>query len=374
MHNPLIYIIGRYLPHGAYSIALGLARIEQNSKALCHYRKDDFDTGGPGVKRNERHDPIYVLTLADNDYAIPLAVTVRSLLDRLETDCRVHLIIIDGGILDATKQKLVKSWNTSAGWRRSSIEWRAPDYGGSTLIPVRGRVPKLTYARISLAVYLPGASRAIVLDSDVLVRTAIGRLWDTPLEGALAAAVVDPFIPTVSSRGGLATHAEQGLPPDAPYLNAGVMLVDLELWRENNVGPRVWAWVKQNWQATRWYDQDAINAVLAGQWKPLDARWQVQPRLASLLSTVEACSDAWIVHFSGRLKPWVYRGNSAADREFFEVLDRTAWSGWRPPVTARSVLTGCYERRLRRLLYPCEVRVLGLLDRLRRMREASREE
>ena len=320
-------------------------------------------------------DPIHVLTPADDRYAIPLAVTVRSLLDRLEADRSVHLTIIDGGILDATKQKLLESWRTSAGWRRCSLEWRPPDYGDSASIRVWGRVPKLTYARINLAAYLPGTSRAIVLDSDVLVRTGIGRLWDTPLEGAVAAAAVDPFVPTVSSRDGLAAHRELGLPSGAPYLNAGVMLVDLELWQERKVGPRALAFVAQNWRTTRWYDQDALNAVLAGEWKPLDARWQVQPRLARLRPTDEATlRDAWIIHFSGRLKPWTYRGSSAADREFFEVLDRTAWHGWRLPATARSVLTGFYERRLRGMLYPCEVRVLGLLDRLRRLREASKDQ
>jgi lipopolysaccharide biosynthesis glycosyltransferase len=313
-------------------------------------------------------DPIQVLTLADDRYAIPLAVTVRSLLDRLETNREVQLTIIDGGMIEATKEKLVKSWRTSAGWRRSSMEWLPPDYGAATVLPAWGRMPKLTYARLNLSAYLPRISRVVLLDSDVLVRTGIGRLWDTPLEGALAGAAVDPFIPTVSSRDGLAGYAGLGLPADAPYLNAGVMLVDLELWREHNVGPRTLAWVNENWKATNWYDQDALNAVLAGHWRALDARWQTQPRLASLPITAGAAGDGWIVHFSGRLKPWAYRGNSAADREFFEVLDRTAWGGWRPPVTARSVLTGFYERRWRRLLYPCEVRTLGWLNRMRRMR------
>jgi lipopolysaccharide biosynthesis glycosyltransferase len=317
--------------------------------------------------------PIYVITLADDRYAIPLAVTVRSLLDCLEKNRKLHITIIDGGIHDPNKSKLVKSWSTSAGWLRSSLEWRDPDYGDAASIPVWGRVPKLTYARINLAAYLPEASRAILLDSDVLVRTGIGRLWDTPLGGALAGAAVDPFVPMVSSRDGLVGHAELGLPPDTPYLNAGVMLVDLELWREHNVGPRALAWVHQNWRATRWYDQDALNAVLSGRWSPLDARWQVQPRLASLQLTADAVGDAWIIHFSGRLKPWTYCGNSAADQEFFKVLDLTDWRGWRPPVTARSLLTGFYERRLRRVLYPCEVRALGLLNRLRRLRESSRD-
>lgn len=268
----------------------------------------------------------------------------------------------------------MKSWSGSAAWPQCSIAWRAPDYGDSTSIRVWGRVPKLTYARINLAAYLPEPSRVILLDSDLLVRSDIGRLWDTPLAGAVAAAVIDPFIPTVSSRDGLATYVDLGLASDAPYLNAGVMLVDLALWRQREVGPRALAFVESYWRVTRWYDQDAINAVLAGQWITLDARWQTHPRLARLRTISPRGEDPWIVHFSGRLKPWAYRGDSAYDREFFEVLDRTDWRGWRPPVTARSLLTRFYAQQLRRWLYPVEVRLLGSLDRLRRLREAHNDE
>jgi lipopolysaccharide biosynthesis glycosyltransferase len=319
-------------------------------------------------------DPIHIITPADDHYAIPLAVTVRSLLDTLGAGRTVHVTVIDGGILESTKEKLVKSWSGSEAWPRCSIVWRAPDYGDSASIRVWGRVPKLTYARINLAAYLPEAPRTILLDSDVLVRIDIGQLWDTSLADAVAAAVVDPFIPTVSSRDGLAGYAEQGLPPTAPYLNAGVMLVDLALWRERELGPRALAFVDRHWRETRWYDQDALNAVLAGQWVPLDGRWQMHPRLAGVQSITAAGEAPWIVHFSGRLKPWTYRDNSDYDREFFEVLDRTDWCGWRPPVTVNSLLTGFYARRLRRWLYPVEVRMLGSLDRFRRLRELHKDE
>jgi lipopolysaccharide biosynthesis glycosyltransferase len=312
-----------------------------------------------------RDDPIRVITLADDRYAIPLAVTVRSLLDRLESDRRIHITILEGPIPGATKEKLIASWSKSASWARAAVEWLPPDYGEAASMRVWGRLPQLTYARINLTAYLPNAARVIVLDSDVLVRTGIGRLWDVPLEGRIAGAVVDTFIPSVSSRDGLAGYASLGLPPDAPYFNAGVMLVDLELWRSRNVGPRALAFARRYWRVSRSYDQDALNAVLAGHWKALDANWQVQPRRECLLAVPGALAkDAWIVHFSGRLKPWSYRGGSIADREFFDVLDRTAWRGWRPQKTALSLFTEFYERRLRRLVYPAEVRFLGWLHRL----------
>jgi len=314
-------------------------------------------------------DRIEIITLADERYALPLAAMVRSVLDQLEPARRVRITVIDGGISESIKRELERSWSSSAAWPRCRVEWKTPDYGDEAEIPVWGRVPKITYARIHLSAYLPDATRVILLDSDVLALTCVGRLWDTPLEGAVAGATVDPFVPFVSSRDGLARYAELGMPADAPYLNAGVMLVDLDRWRREEIARKAFAYIQKNWQVTRWYDQDALNAVLAGRWRELDGRWQAQPRAADLsMAGGAAGAQPWIVHFSGRLKPWVYEVGSSADREFFAVLDRTAWSGWRPSRSARTRLTALYARRLRPLLYPLEVRALGYLDRYHRWR------
>ena len=136
-----------------------------------------------GVRLHQSADPggaadgltprgaINVVTLANGRYAIPLAVMVRSLLDRLEPKRQVHVVVIDGGIPLETKQKLIDSWRTSA-------HLRAHQYRS----------------------LLPNAGRAILLDSDVLLRAGLGRLWDTPLDGVVAAAVADPFVPSVCWR------------------------------------------------------------------------------------------------------------------------------------------------------------------------------
>ncbi|WP_035957692.1 glycosyltransferase family 8 protein [Bryobacter aggregatus] len=315
---------------------------------------------------------IQVITLADDRYALPLAVMVRSLLDHLEEDRRVRLTVIDGGILATTKRKLVDSWRNAAAFPRLELRWHAPDYGNLGAVGEWGRVPKLTYARINLQAYLPVEERVILLDSDVVVQTCIGKLWDTPLEGAVAAATVDPFIPKVSSHDGLAGYERLGLAGDAPYFNAGVMLVDLQLWRRMGGGQKALAFAGENWKLARYYDQDALNVVLAGKWKQLDARWQQQPRLARFLDRKSSNrNDAWIIHFSGRLKPWMYHLASEADREFFAVMDRTEWRGSRPPHTLQSALTEFYERWLRRMLYPFESRTLNLLGRFARSRKAT---
>jgi hypothetical protein len=82
----------------------------------------------------------------------------------------------------------------------------------------------------------------------------------------------------------------------------------------------------------------------------------VQPCLAARprIPLLHRPAEAWIYHCSGRLKPWLYRGGNAADRRFYELLDRTCWRGWRPPRTLQSVLYRLYDSPVRDWLYPLE--------------------
>lgn len=43
-------------------------------------------------------DPIVVVCAADNNYAMPLSVTIRSALENLGSDRHLLLFVIDGGI------------------------------------------------------------------------------------------------------------------------------------------------------------------------------------------------------------------------------------------------------------------------------------
>jgi len=55
------------------------------------------------------NESIVVVCAADDGYSMPLSVTVRSLLENLGADQRVDLYIIDGGISDRNKQKILNS-------------------------------------------------------------------------------------------------------------------------------------------------------------------------------------------------------------------------------------------------------------------------
>lgn len=319
-------------------------------------------------------EPLHVLTLADEAFALPLAVLVRSSLDHLASDQSLCLTVVDGGIREGTRARLVASWTDP----RLSVVWCAPPEG--LAVPrFGGRIPPLTFARLCVPRLVPGGcTRAIVLDADQLVLADLGQLAAAPLEGALVLAPRDPFIPCVSSPNGLVHFEELGLSPGAPYFTGAMMVVDVDGWRRDLVSERALQYVVDHARHLRAYDQDALNAVLAGRVRELDARWQVQPRALSLSPRVtphldaegraRLADDPWIVHFSGRLKPWLYEGRTAFDSRYRDVVQRTAFRGHRPPRDVRALLYRIYDGRLRRLVYPLELRADSALRSWRRRR------
>lgn len=315
-----------------------------------------------------------LVTLADQDFALPLAVLVRSIFDHLAEGARVALTVIDGGIEPDTKARLEESWRQDR--LGLEISWRPPEVEGVEL-PVMGRIPALTYARLNAPALLPKeCERAIVLDADQLVLTDLARLAAEPFGGAQVLAPRDPFIPFVSSPNGLENFAALQLAADAPYYAGALMVVDVAAWRANRTSELALAYVKKHGGSLQTHDQDAVNAVLAGGFAELDARYQVQPRVLALSPKVtphlddaarrRLLSDPWIVHFSGRLKPWMYHGRGPFDARFREVLSRTPFRNHRPPRNLRAALFGLYDGRLRRALYPLEIRLDARLRRSRR--------
>jgi lipopolysaccharide biosynthesis glycosyltransferase len=314
-----------------------------------------------------------LVTLADERYALPLAVMGRSLMENIRPGCDATLYIVDGGITPETKRHLIASWDPE----RMRVEFVPPQFGHDHALPVWGRLPPLTYVRVFVPLIVPAECRKVIfLDSDVVIHTDIERLWTLEVGRHCLLAVQDPAVPFVSSRDGLQSYQALGIPRDHPYFNAGVMVVNVERWRQSNVSERVMEFIRRNADELNYCDQDGLNAILWGDWGALDPRWQVQPRLMARRGVplphlddrtrAQLNADPWIFHFSGRLKPWIYRGSGEPDRVFYEYLDRTFWKQWRPSPSMKAWIYRLYDSPLRDWCYPVEQRGHGLMRKLSR--------
>jgi lipopolysaccharide biosynthesis glycosyltransferase len=297
---------------------------------------------------------VTVVCGADDRYAMPLTVTLRSALDGLADDRQLVAYVIDGGIRPRNRTRMLDSLDPE----RSRVYFVPADPGAfSDAVVSPGHISVATYYRIAVPRLLPPeVERAIYLDSDLVVLGDLGALFDTDLDDRPLAATVDVAVPTVSAPFGLRNYRELGLVPDVPYFNAGVLAMDLDRWRRDDVTGRAFAYLKSHGDQIRFWDQDVLNAVLAGDFRTLDPRWNQLPfvfdanrRMPFGPDVLERLlSDPWIVHFATASKPWQLSCAHPRRDLFFAALDRTAWAGWRPRRTLAETRAGRAVTRLQR--------------------------
>lgn len=318
-------------------------------------------------------DPVVVFAV-DENFAMPLAATLRSALDCLSGDRRMRIYVLDGGIRLATKYRVHRS--LPAG--RFELNWVEVDDSALGFVPVSGHAKRVNYYRILMPQLLPAElQRVIYLDADLIIRADLGKLWDLDLNGTPCLAAQDCAAPYFDSAIAVANFArcgrhlgsvqpvpnyrELGLDPRTPYLNSGVLLVDLDVWRREDFSSRMIDCLDRNREHVRWWDQYALNVVMAGQWGALDVRWNQGANAFSYPSwsqspfdrtTFEALrDDPKIIHFTTQYKPWLVTCLHPLRSEFFQSVDRTAWKGWRPwrTTNVRTLfeLAKTQERRLR---------------------------
>src|SRR5205085_2677747 len=86
-------------------------------------------------------------------------------------------------------------------------------------------------------------------------------------------------IPFVSSTLGVLGWRRLGIPPGAGFFSSGVMLIDVERWKEQRIEERAIKLLQESpEEAAITFDQSALNAVVAGNWMPLERRWSTLPR------------------------------------------------------------------------------------------------
>ena len=132
--------------------------------------------------------PIVLVCAADNNYAMPLAVTVRSALDNLGTNQKIALFILDGGITESNKNKIIKSLKSE----QIEISWVQPDNALFENLALNRHVTIPTYYRLILPEILPkDFQKVIYLDTDMVVTGNLQELWNIDVGDNYVLAVQD---------------------------------------------------------------------------------------------------------------------------------------------------------------------------------------
>ena len=330
------------------------------------------------VKNNDKY-PIVVVASADDNYAMPVAVMARSAIENLKSDRHMLLFIIDGGIKPHNKHKIEKSLDL----KRCDLRWLKPLEGSFEGIEVKRHVTTTAFMRLLIPDLLPNQfQKVIYLDCDLVINQDLSQLWEIDMGENYLLAVQDYYVPYVSSPLGLAKYQELGIPADCKYFNSGVLVINLEKWRTNEISFHVVEYLRQSAEYRYCNDQEGMNVVLANKWGELDPRWNQLPKIYKYTSWKDSSfseemyynliHNPYIIHFATSLKPWQFShklteelyyksiGKSSqldkikhpARHLFFHYLDMTVWSGWRLTIWRRLWLRLLKETRKIKIFVP----------------------
>ena len=278
-----------------------------------------------------------VLALQDDNGDYAVATTVRSAIDQLGPDDELLVYLLIDQVSPASIERMQRSW----------IDPRVT----VSLIPMGERLRAFDYhsmrgaiARLMLGEVLPAEQKRVIhLDFDMLVMQNLRPLWETDLGGNVLGCVADPLAEVLPPRRGLQRAGRNigwELKPEHVYFNAGMLLIDLERWREEKVGETTVGLLLDHPGLFRKIDQDVLNLALQSRVLYLSPMWNVMDPAAFLwewgaryyrgLAPEQALMEPGIRHFSGSFKPWHLLVRHSEVERYYQSLDRTDWYGFRP--------------------------------------------
>ena len=189
------------------------------------------------------------------------------------------------------------------------------------------RYPKEIYFRLFATKYLPeNIDKILYLDSDTLVINKLDELYNMDFEGNfyIATTHVKKILRKIN-------EVRLRIDDDVPYINTGVLLINLKELRKIDVQKEVCEFVENNSKKLMLPDQDIITALYGDKIKIVDAlRYNLGDRdlnLYNLNHIKNPIGLKWvkentvIIHYYGRNKPWNknYRGKLGV---FYYRLER----------------------------------------------------
>lgn len=245
---------------------------------------------------------IKICFCSDNNYAAHMAVSMASILKNAAEEDKLFFYILDGGISADKKEKIAKLNKIKNFYIRyvgvdSSV---FKDFHlGQTYFS------SAVYYRLMMADLLSDVDKIIYLDCDLVVCSDLKELYDTDIIGYYLAAAQD--IGFFWARKRFCRKYEEF------YINSGVMVVNLQLWRKDLISKKLIEFGIEAGDKLSFGDQDIINAVLKDKIKNIDLEWNVQisffefnnARYHPLYKLIrQAKKNPKIIHYVSDKKPW----------------------------------------------------------------------
>ena len=241
-------------------------------------------------------DVIPVFFSTDDHYVPYLDVAISSLIENASKAYRYRLIILHTGLSP-------ESMDTVARRRRDGFEIDFVDISEavesiSAHFQNVYHFSVVTYYRLFIASMFPHYKKVIYLDCDLVVLGDISELYHTDLDGCILGAGPEMFVQSTPE---FRLYAAKALGVDpSGYVNAGVLLMDLEQFRRHRIEETFIDLITRYNFDLLDPDQAYLNYLCRDHIRILPSGWNKEPIPLPCEGKLN------IVHYALYKKPWQY--------------------------------------------------------------------
>ncbi len=248
---------------------------------------------------------IPVVFITDSNFMFAFGVALTSMLVNAKGDTFYEIYLFHSP--DVKNSDLDKVSRTVEKYKNASIKFINMGNQFASAPKISNRITNSCYYKLCIAKTLSDVKKVIYIDVDTIVRQDLSEMYDIDISDYYLGGVLGLY------------HYFQArdlidklsIPSIDNYINAGVMLMNLEKIRADKMEEKL-----QSYIGTFADDQDIMNKFYYGKIKLIHPKWNLT--LVSLRSWVgadavypravsqEAYNNPAIMHYAGELKPWVY--------------------------------------------------------------------
>ena len=301
-------------------------------------------------------DTINIFSVTDDNYAPYCGVMLTSVFENNKNYSLKVFIFISKPLTKRNQNKFHKLEIRYG----NSIEFITVDDYSIRKLSISNIWSIATFYKVFAGDLLPDSiHKVLYLDGDIIVTGDLAELWDIDITGQAMAVVQDYCI-----------SCERGqyrlqYPIEAGYFNGGMMLINLDYWRLNNVGRRCLTYIENNYDKLIYCDQDVLNAVLWNEKRfiPLTYNYLIsylgdyhyyRQSLDIQKEIIKFSKSPLIIHYCGPiLKPWSVVYYSLPFSEEWKSYKRLSpWSHKLSSPTKNKPINWIIKRYI---LWPCGI-------------------
>lgn len=277
---------------------------------------------------------LHIAVASDENYARFVACLMASVIKNNSHFRKITFHLLNNGISHDSLGKIQSHLSD----RHELCIYDISDLETRLAVEVPPTIALTAYARLFMNRLIDeDIDKILYLDTDIIVVGKLNNLWETDLRNNLAGGCLDVFE-------GNSAKTDVGLDASDPYINSGVLLINLKLWRDERIDRKFVDFLKLHDGKVHHHDQGIINGVCKNRIVILPPQFNMHSTVFShpyrlivriiqpyydYIQFSEALTSPVVIHFTEGFynRPWKENCKHPYRQAYKEYEDLTMWRG-----------------------------------------------